>query len=226
MKKNSVLYHTLGLFAVPALFICILTAIASFATRKYEYLPEELDFLSTLFYYAAIYLLDFLIFYCIGAFCYSVHSRKVLPSALCALITLFHAGLLPIVMFFVRSVFLADVTNSTFMEGYWTEDVYTSMANFTKASVFLVIGGAVSLVLFLMKKETVFEKPYVSPKSEPAIASLTMSLAYLLFAMFSFTFGGEYDIPSLIFQLIFTAAGYFIIILGAYVQKKISIKNN
>lgn len=220
MKKRNILYHSVGLFALPVLIICVLTAISAFATRNYEYLPQELDFLSTLFFYAAAYLLDIVIFYCVGAFCYSACDKKAGYAAVCAVIALFHAGLLPMLMFFVRSIFLADITSSVIMEQYWTDDVYTSMANFVRTSAAVLIGFIVALIAFLRNKENGFKKPYIAPNNSTTGAILAISAVYLLYTTLNFTFSGDYDFISLIMQIAFGAAGYFVMTLGAYMQKK------
>lgn len=219
LKKNAVLYHLLGLFLAPILLVCAFAAISAFATRKYEYMPGELDFIKDTFFYLASWLLDFSVFFCVGAFAFAVYSRKTGSAFVCACMTLFHAFLLPMIVFLVRSVFLADVCTSREMEEYWTNDVYTSQANTATAFAAMIIVVLVSVIYIVKHKSSAFEKPYVLPKSEPSVAVLAVSAVYIVFTTLAFTFGGEYDLGSLGVQVLFIAIEYFVMIFGAYFQK-------
>ena len=224
MKKNAVLYHLLGLFLAPILLVCAFAAISAFATRKYEYMPGELDFIKDTFFYLASWLLDFSVFFCVGAFAFAVYSRKISSALICAGITLFHAFLLPMIVFLVRSAFLADVCTSREMEEYWINDVYTSQANTATAFTAMLIVVCVSVIYIVKRRSDAFEKPYILPKSEPSVAVLAVSAVYLVFTTLSFTFEGEYDFGSLGMQILFIVIEYFVMILGAYCQKN-ALKN-
>jgi hypothetical protein len=224
LKKNAVLYHLLGLFLAPIVLVCAFAAISAFATRKYEYMPGELDFIKDMFFYLASWLLDFSVFFCVGAFCYALYDRKVLSASVCAVITLFHAFLMPMIVFLVRSVFLADVCSSREMEQYWENDVLTSQANTATALTSMLVVLTVAVIYIVKRRRSAFEKPYVIPKSEPSVAALTVCAVYLIFTTFTFTFGGEYNFISLGMQILFIVIEYFVMILGAYCQKN-ALKN-
>ncbi|MBQ8403920.1 MAG: hypothetical protein IJX55_05800 [Clostridia bacterium] len=229
MKKNSVLYHIFGLFLLPTLLVCILTAIGSFATANYEYLPEGLDGLGNVFFYVSTYALDLLIFFIIGAFCFAVYERNVISAVICAVVALFHSGLLPMLMFFMRSLFLSAYSSADVMEQYWEYDVYSAMSNFTRVCVGIVIALAVMLIYIIRKNKNEFKKPYIVPKSEPAMASLVMCAGYIIYSSLIFTLDGVYTeetFASLGLQVAFAAIGYFVVILGAYAQKSFCAKSN
>ncbi len=229
LKKNSVLYHIFGLFLLPVLLVCVLTAIASFATANYEYLPDGLDALGDIFFYISTYALDFLIFFIIGAFCFALYERNALSAVICALISFFHAGLLPMLMFFVRSFFLSAYSSAAVMEEYWSYDVYSAMSNFTRVCLGMVIALAVMLIYVIRKNKSEFKKPYILPKSEPAMASLVIFAAYVIYSTLMFTLDGVYTaetFASLGLQVVFAVIGYFAVILGAYAQKCFCRKHN
>lgn len=221
MKKISVLYHSVGLWVVPMVLVCAFTAVTSFATSKYEYLPEALDFMIGLFHYASVYVLEISLFFCIGAFSYALYKKNAISAVCCAAIAFFHAGLLPMVTFLVRSFFIANISSAETMEEYWTMEVYTSMANFSRVMSFLVIAGIVALICGLTKYNAPFEKPYVIPKSQPAIASAAMCALYVIYSLILFVLDGEYDFAVIAYQVIFALAGYFAVILGSYAHHKI-----
>lgn len=222
MKKNAVLYHLLGLFLAPIILVCAFAAISAFATRKYEYMPGELDFIKDVFFYLASWLLDFSVFFCVGAFCCALYNRKAVSASVCAAITLFHAFALPMIVFLTRSVFLADVCSSREMEEYWENDVLTSQANTMTALTAMIIVLTVSVIYMVKRRRDPFEKPYVIPKSEPSVAALAVCVVYLLFTTLTFTFGGEYNFVSLGMQILFIVIEYFVMIMGAYCQKMLS----
>lgn len=229
MKKNAVLYLLLGLFLAPLALVCAFAAVSAFATRKYEYMPQSLDFIKDMFFYLSAWLLDFSVFFCVGGFVYSVYRKSAVSSAICALITLFHAFLTPMAVFLIRSLFLADVCSSAEMEAYWTNDVITSQSNTITATAAILIALAAALVYAIRAKDDAFERPYVLPKSLPSAAALAFCAAYLLFAVLSFTLGGEYHVPSLLIQAAVIVIEYFVIVLGAYCGKRVedaSSENN
>ena len=226
MKKISVLYHSVGLWLVPMFLVCAFTAITSFATQKYEYLPEALNFMIELFYYASVYTLEISLFFCVGAFAYALYKKNVISAVCCAVISLFHAGLLPMMTFLVRSFFIANISSAETMEEYWTIEVYTSMANFYRVTVFLAVAGVVTLLCYLLKYNAPFTKPYIIPKSQPAIASAVMCALYVIYSFILFILDGEYDFASLAYQIIFSLIGYFIVLLGAYTHDKVLYKKD
>ncbi len=222
LKKKSVLYHIFGLFLVPALFVCILTAIASFATANYEYLPDGLDALGNVFFYLSTYALDLLIFFAIGAFCFALYERNAVSAVICAVIAFLHAGLLPMLMFFVRSIFLSAYSSADVMEQYWEYDVYSAMSNFTRVFIGMIIAFSVMIIYIIRKNKSEFKKPYVVPKSEPAMVSLVICAAYIIYSSLMFTLDGIYTaetFASLGMQVLFAVVGYFAVILGSYAQK-------
>ncbi len=209
---------------MPALLVCVLTAIASFATANYEYLPAGLDALGNIFFYASTYALDLLIFFSVGAFCYALYERNVLSAIVSAVIALLHAGLLPMLMFFVRSIFLSAYSSADVMEEYWTYDVYSAMSNFTRVFTGIIIALAVMLIYIVRKNKSEFKKPYVAPKSEPALVSLVIAAVNIIYSSLVFTLDGVYNeetVFSLLMQAAFAIIGYFTVILGAYAQKKL-----
>ena len=222
LKKNSVLYHIFGLFLVPALLVCAFTAVSSLGYANYEYLPSSFERIGDVFFYISTYAVEILLFFCVGAFCFALYERNALSAVLCAVISLFHAGLLPMCMFFMRSLFLSAYTSAAVMDEYWSYDVYSAMSNSTRVGVGLAIALVVALVFTLRKNSTEFKKPYITPKSEPAVAAIAFFAATVIFSTLVFTLGGMYshdEIIALITQIIFAAAGYFVVILGAYAQK-------
>jgi hypothetical protein len=208
------------MLALPALVVCLFTAITSFLTLNYEYLPAETDFLAWLFYDLSYIALDAALCLGIGAFCFALYEKKAFSVVLSAVAVLFIAGALPMIMFFVRSIFLASVSSAEIMEEYFTTDVYSSIANIVKMLAALVIALAVRAVFFFGKIEKPLARPIFAPKSEPTVCALALTVANLLFITLSFTFSEYYDFGSLAVQVVFAAAAYFIIILGAYMAHK------
>lgn len=227
MNKKTVFYMLWWLFALPTLVTCLCTAITSFLTLNYEYLPAETDFLSGIFYDLADASLSIGLGLCLGALCYALYKRKTLFALVTALITVAEAALVPMIMFFVRSVFLASVTPVGLMEEYFSADVYLSLANLMKMLAGVIIALVVTAVFFFGKIEKPFGKPYIAPKSEPAICALIMTLVNLVFITLTFTFAEEYDFLSLAFQVIYAVIAYFVIVLGVYLaQKKCGIEGS
>lgn len=220
MNKKIVVYNLWWLLALPLLVVCLLTAITSFLTLNYEYLPAETDFLSGFFYDLADAALSASLGLCLGAFCYALYKRRALFALISALVTLFNAALVPMIMFFVRSVFLASVTHTEIMEEYFSADVYLAVANLLKMLAGMVIALIVAAVFFFGKIEKPFVKPYFAPKSEPAISVLVITIANLLFITFSFTFGGEYEFIPLLFQAVSAVVSYFVMVLGIFLSQK------
>jgi hypothetical protein len=132
LNKKITFYNLWWLLAFSSLAVSLLTAVSSFLTLNYEYLPPETDFLAGLLYELAYIALDISLCFCLGAFCYALYERKALPALITALITLFNAGIVPMIMFFVRSVFLASVSSQSIMEQYFSYDVFASEANLLK----------------------------------------------------------------------------------------------
>lgn len=220
LNKKIVFYNLWWLLALPTLVVCLCTAITSFLTLNYEYLPKETDFLSGIFYDLADAALSVGLGLCLGALCYALYKRKTLFALLTAFITLAEAALLPMAMFFVRSVFLASVTPAGIMEEYFSADVYLSLANLMKMLAGIIIALIVTAVFFFGKIEKPFGKPYLVPKSEPAVCALIMTLANLVFITVMFTFAEEYDFLSLAFQVVYAVIAYFVIVLGVYMAQR------
>lgn len=225
MKKNAVLYHVLGPFLCPLFFICMFTLISSLATANYEYLPKWLDGMSVFFYELAAYALDFTVFFLLGSFAFAVSQKKIFHSVFTGIAALFHAWLLPMIQFFIRSLVLTSSTEAEIMEEYWTVDVVTSMANTLKVFVGLLICVATFVFFNLTKRTSRFARPYIAPFGVPAVSGIIMSGALIVFAMLSFAFGGAYDsevVIALLVEILISLAGYFVIILGAYSEKHFS----
>ena len=220
MNKKIVHYNLLWMLAVPTLAVCLFTAITSFLTLNYEYLPAETDFLAWLFYDLSYIALDAALCLCLGAFCFAIYEKKAASALVSALVLLFIAGMVPMIMFFVRSIFLASVSSAEIMEEYFTTDVYSSVANLVKMLASLVIALVVRAVFFFGKVEKPLCRPRFAPKSEPAICALVLTVANLLFITLSFTFAEEYDFVSLAIQVAFAVAAYFVTILGVYMAQK------
>lgn len=216
MKKKTLIYYLWWLLAFPCIAVCLCTAIASFLTLNYEYLPKETDFLQELFYELGYSLLDISLCFCVGVFCYALYKRKALPALCAALISVFNAGIVPMLMFFVRSIFLASVSSSQIMEEYFSYDVFASEANLLRVLAWLVIALVVMAVFFFGNVKKPFAKPYFAPKSEPAISALVMAFAYLSFSVFAFALGGDYEVIPLIMQVLASVVSYFAVVLGAY----------
>ncbi len=228
MKKNAVLYHVLGLFLCPLFFISMFTLISSVATVNYEYLPESLDGMSVFFYELAAYALDFVLFFVLGAFAYALSQKKTVPAVLCGGIALFHSFLLPMIQFFVRSLFLASSTDADIMEDYFEIDVATSEVATLKAVAGILICAAVAIVFFARKKNSDFAKPYIAPVSMPSIAALIICGALIVYTIIFFTVIGEYDLSTVLRRLIEIAiyiATYFVMVLGSYTEKKFLPRN-
>ena len=222
MKKNSVLYHIFGLFLVPVLLVCAFTAVSSLGYANYEYLPSSFERIGDVFFYISSYAAEILLFLCLGAFCFALYERNAVSAVVTAVISLFHAGLLPMCMFFMRSLFLSAYTSAEVMDEYWSYDVYSAMSNVTRICAGIIIALAVMIIFMLRNNRTEFKKPYITPKSEPTVATLAFFAATVIFSTLTFTFGGTYshdEIIALIMQVIFAAVGYFLTVLGAYVQK-------
>lgn len=220
MNKKIVSFNLWWLLGLPLLAVCLLTAASSFLTLNYEYLPAETDFLSWVLYDASYIALDAALCLCLGAFCLAVYEKKSLFALTSALVTLFNAGLVPMIMFFVRSIFLASTTGSQIMEDYFSVDVYVSISNVLKMLAALILVLIVRAVLFFFKKELPLALPRFAPKSEPTVCALVMAAANLIFITLSFTFSEEYDFVSLAMQTVFAVASYFVIALGTYFAEK------
>ena len=220
LNKKIVSFNLWWLFGLPLLAVCLLTAAASFLTLNYEYLPAETDFLSWVLYDASYIALDAALCLCLGAFCYAVYEKKALYALVSALVTLVNAGLVPMVMFFVRSIFLASTSNSEIMEEYFSVDVYVSISNVLKIAVAIILVLIVRAVIFFSKKQLPLARPRFAPKSEPTISALVLTAANLIFITLSFTFSEEYDFVSLAMQVAFAAASYFVVALGTYFAEK------
>ena len=221
LNKKIISLNLWWLLGLPLLAVCLLTAAASFLTLNYEYLPAEIDFLAWVLYDASYIALDASLCLCLGAFCYAVYEKKVFSALLSAAVTLVNAGLVPMVMFFVRSVFLASTSHTEIMEEYFSVDVYVSVSNVLKMVAAIILVLAVRAVLFFGKKELPFARPRLLPKSEPTVCALVLTLANLIFITLSFTFAGDYDFPSLAMQVGFAVASYFVVALGScFAEKK------
>lgn len=220
MNKKIISLNLWWLFALPLLVVCLLTAAASFLTLNYEYLPAETDFLSWVLYDASYIALDASLCICLGAFCYAVYVKKPAFAAVSALVTLVNAAFVPMLMFFVRSIFLSSTSDSGIMEEYFSVDVYVSISNALKMAAAIILVLAVRAILFFGKKEMPIVRPRLLPKSEPILCALVLMLANLIFITLSFTFSGDYDFISLAMQVAFAIASYFIMAAGTYLAEK------
>lgn len=221
LKKQTVLYHLVWLWLVPFLLITLFTSISSYATLMYEYLPKPLDvILQVTFFDAASYLLEFVLFFCVGGFCLAVYNKKVFSSVACAAIALLHAGLLPMILFFVRSLFLSAISTAEEMNEYWNYDVFTAQSNFSRVLSALAIACVVAIIFNLSGKKDRFAKPYITFRNEPAVAAFVMACILEIFSVISFFLLGDYDYIALAVQTLYAALGFFVIVLGAYSMKK------
>ena len=220
LNKKTVFYNLWWLLAFPALIACLFTALYGFMTLNYEYLPAEIDFLSRIFDDLSYITLDVALCFCLGSFCYACHKRKALPALISFLVSFVGLGTVPMLMFFVRSVFVASISDSQTMSEYFSRDVYTSLSGVIRTVAGMLLVLAVTAVFFFGKMEKPFAKPYLAPKSEPSLMAFVMTAANLLFITFSFTFGEDYDFVSLAFQVVFAVASYFVMIFGVYMAQK------
>jgi hypothetical protein len=220
LNKKIVTLNLWWLLGLPLIAVCLLTAVSSFLTLNYEYLPAETDFISVVLYEASYIALDIALGFALGAFCYAVYEKKAVFALVCALVTFFVAALAPMIMFFVRSMFLASTSDANIMEEYFTVDVYVSVSNIIKMLAAILIVLIVRAVFFFGKIEKPLARPRFAPKSEPAIAVFAITAANLIFTTVSFTFSEFYDFVSLAFQAASAVASYFIILLGVYFAHK------
>ncbi len=220
LNKKIVTLNLWWLLGLPLLAVCLLTAVSSFLTLNYEYLPAETDFLSVFIYEASYIVLDIALCFALGAFCYAAYEKKAIFALVSALVTFFVAALAPMIMFFVRSMFLASTSDANIMEEYFSVDVYASLSNIIKMLAAILIVLIVRAVFFFGKIEKPLARPRFAPKSEPVIAVLTITVANLIFITISFTFSEFYDFISLAMQVAFAVISYFIITLGVYFAHK------
>ena len=152
MKKSAVLFNVLGVFLFPFLLVLAFTSVSSLATLYYEFLPSWLDFAIKFFYDLASYTLDLAVFFALGAFCYALAQKNILSAVLVAVLGIINAGVLPIIQFFVRSLFFASSTEAYIMQEYWTNDVITSMTELLKFGIGALICIATWLFFKLSKR--------------------------------------------------------------------------
>lgn len=224
MKKRAVLFNIFGLFLCPFLLVLIFTAISSLASMYYEYLPSWLDFMIVFFYDLASSVLQISIFFAIGAFAISLSEKKFLHAVIAVIIALFHAGLAPILQFFVRSLFLASITDAYIMQEYWTSDVVASMSGLLKTFIALIVCILTFLFFKLTKRDDDFSRPYIKPKSSVSVSALIIGMALIISSITLFLTDGEYiaeNIFSLIIEIIINIATYFSVILGGYAEKRL-----
>lgn len=225
MNKKAVLYHIFGLFLCPVFFVSMFTIIFSVATLNYEYLPAWLDGMSVFFYNLSAYAVDLAMFFAVGGFAFALSEKKVLPAVLCGVTAAFHAFVLPIIQFFVRSVFFVSIATADIMKEYLFQDFITAQAASAKAAIALIVCALTFVFFKVTKRESRFVRPYIAPFSVPSVAALIVGGALALFALVNFTFGGEYsgaDFLALVVELAITAVNYIFIILGARAEKYFS----
>ena len=222
LKKNSILYHIFGLFLFPVFCVSMFSVVYSVATLNYEYLPEWMDGMSVFFYNLAAYCCDFAMFFAIGGFAYALSEKKTVPAVLCAVTALFHGFILPLLQFFVRAIFLISVSSEAILQEYWLSDVVMSMSATIKAVLALIV-CALTLAFFkLTKRESRFVRPYIAPFSIPSVSAVIVIGALIVFALFNFALGGEYDVHTvraLIVEIIMSLVDCAFILLGARTQK-------
>jgi len=189
-------------------------------TLNYEYLPAEIDFLSPVFFELSYITLDVALCFCLGSFCYACHKRKALPALLSFLVAFVGSVAVPMLMFFVRSVFIASISGSQEMAEYFTQDVYTSLSGVIRTFAGALLALAVTAVFFFGKINKPFVKFGFAPKSEPVFTVFVLMLANLLFTTISFTFSEMYDFVLLAIQVFFVVASYFIMAIGVYTAQK------
>lgn len=222
MKKNAVLYHVFGQFLCPLFFISMFTLIFALATLNYEYLPEWLDGISVFFFDLASYALDIAIFFMLGAFAFALSQKKVALAVITALITLFHACVLPLVQFMIRAALLAPMTDSDILSQYLDFDLLTAISNGAKALIGLLICLATFAFFLFTKRDMNLTKPYIKISSVPAVSALISVAALIVFTTLSFVLLENYSASAWILlakELLFTAVCYFIFILGAFCEK-------
>ena len=223
MKKNAVLYHVFGLFLCPIFLVCIFTIISSLATANFEYLPESLDFMNVFFNDIAGFVFDFSLFFLLGAFAFSLSEKRIFPSVFTGVAALFHGLLLPMLQFFFRSLILLSSAETEVIEAYWAYDVQSSIAGTLTVCLGLIICGATVAFFKLTKRESRFSRPYIAPFSVPAVAGIIISGGNILFSALSFALGREYGaayIANLLTGIVVHCVFYFVIVLGAYCQKR------
>lgn len=223
MKKSAVLFNVLGVFLFPFIIVLAFTSVSSLATLYYEFLPSWLDFAIKFFYDLASYTLDLSVFFALGAFCYAVTQKNILSALLAAAAGLINAGILPIVQFFVRSLFFASSTDAYIMQEYWTNDVMTSMSSLLKFGIGALICIAAWLFFKIARRADNFSRPYVKPNSVVSVSALIISAALTISALTIFATGGEYspqNIIYLIFGIVFNAVVYFAFVFGGYMEKR------
>ncbi len=222
MKKNSVLYHILGLFLFPVFCTSMFSVVYSVATLNYEYLPDWMDGLSVFFYNLSAYCCDFAMFFAIGGFAYAISEKKTVPSVLCAVTAIFHGFLLPLLQFFVRAIFLVSAATEAIMQEYWLSDVIMSMSSTVKAVIALIVCVLTFAFFKITKRESRFGRPYIAPFSIPSVAAIIITGALIVFALFNFALGGEYGaamVRALIVEIVMTLVNYAFIFFGARAEK-------
>ncbi len=222
MKKNAVLYHVFGSFLCPLFFISMFTLISALATSNYEYLPEWLDGMSVFFFDLASYVLDAVLFFMLGAFAFAISKKNVALSVVTAIITLFHAFALPLFQFVVRAAVLASTTDADILSQYLDFDLLTALSNGTKALIGLLICLATFAFFSATKRELDFNKPYIKLSNVPAVSAFIASAALIVFTTLSFVLSENYVASAWLMlakEILFSAACYFIFILGAFCEK-------
>ncbi len=198
------------------------TVISSVATVNYEYLPAWLDGVSVFFYNLAAYAGEFAMFFAVGGFAFALSQKKAAPAVACGVIAAFHAFLLPLMQFFVRSVFIIPISTEAILAEYLYEDFMTAATASIKAVVSLAVCALTFAFFKLTKRESRFARPYIAPFSVPSVAALIIGGALAFFDIVTFTFGGFYegeDFAALAVKLAVALVTYIFIILGARTEK-------
>jgi len=223
LKKSAVLFNVLGVFLFPFVIVLAFTSVSSLATLYYEFLPSWLDFAIKFFYDLASYTLDLAVFFALGAFCYALAQKNILSAVLVAVLGIINAGVLPIIQFFVRSLFFASSTEAYIMQEYWTNDVITSMTELLKFGIGALICIATRLFFKLSKRDDKFSHPYVKPNGVVSVSALIISAALTLSSLIIFATGGEYGVQNIIYlilSIVFNVVVYFALVFGGYMEKR------
>ncbi|MGN1095989.1 MAG: hypothetical protein ACI4QR_06335 [Eubacteriales bacterium] len=224
MKKRSVLLNLLVFLICPLLLILIFTAISSLATRWYEYIPSALDGMIIFFSELAAYMLDITLFAILGAFLISVTQKRIGIAVLTGIIAVFQAGVLPILMYLVRSLFLFSVSDISVMAEYLTMDIITAESSLIKVLIGFIVCAAGLIFFKLTKRDAGFVRPYIVPGNISSVCAMIISASLVLSSIMMFVINGEYSIVSVVSLLIGIFVDiviYFAFILGSYYEKHI-----
>ncbi len=220
MKKRAVLFYALSFFIIPTALVSIFTAISSLASVNYEYLPESLDFLITVFYDLAALAAMLASFFSLGASYIALAKKRLAALApICAAI--YNAVLLPLLQFPVRTLVFGNAVDISILQEYWTEDIYSSMTGAVKIFLGALVVALTALFFKLTKRKDIFERPFIAGRGVITLSSAIIAVSLMILASLMFTLGGEYasyNILSLIMELAADIMIYFASVFGAYTE--------